>query len=252
MKRCPTCNRSYTDDTLRFCLEDGAPLVQPIEAKGPITALPAVPPPTLVYGAAPSPGTPAWTPTPSLQKKRKVWPWVVGALVLVFIIGVGFILVLVTLASLGSNPRSASSNSKPTSAERPGSTTNSSPREQAAPNAPETNSNVEIKNVYMARDNGSGEPGDQTETFSPSDRTLHCIVELDHAQEGTTVKFNWIGLIAGDMFNQSIKELEYTTKPLEKKVHAQLTLPKDWPEGFYKVDVYLNGRLARTTNYQVE
>lgn len=27
MKRCPTCQRIYTDDTLRFCLEDGAALV---------------------------------------------------------------------------------------------------------------------------------------------------------------------------------------------------------------------------------
>jgi hypothetical protein len=26
MKRCPTCNRSYADDTLSFCLEDGGPL----------------------------------------------------------------------------------------------------------------------------------------------------------------------------------------------------------------------------------
>lgn len=26
MKRCPKCNRKYNDDTLRFCLEDGAPL----------------------------------------------------------------------------------------------------------------------------------------------------------------------------------------------------------------------------------
>ena len=26
MKRCPTCQRLYTDDTLNFCLEDGAPL----------------------------------------------------------------------------------------------------------------------------------------------------------------------------------------------------------------------------------
>src|SRR2546423_3602599 len=27
MKRCPTCQRTYTDDTLRFCLEDGATLL---------------------------------------------------------------------------------------------------------------------------------------------------------------------------------------------------------------------------------
>lgn len=27
MKICPTCNRSYTDDSLKFCLDDGTPLV---------------------------------------------------------------------------------------------------------------------------------------------------------------------------------------------------------------------------------
>src|SRR2546425_6852951 len=26
MKKCSTCNRTYTDDTLRFCLEDGSSL----------------------------------------------------------------------------------------------------------------------------------------------------------------------------------------------------------------------------------
>ncbi|HEX8920000.1 MAG TPA: hypothetical protein VF766_00895, partial [Pyrinomonadaceae bacterium] len=26
MKRCPTCQRSYADETLNFCLEDGSPL----------------------------------------------------------------------------------------------------------------------------------------------------------------------------------------------------------------------------------
>jgi ketosteroid isomerase-like protein len=31
MKRCPTCNRTYTDETLRFCLEDGAALVRDVE-----------------------------------------------------------------------------------------------------------------------------------------------------------------------------------------------------------------------------
>jgi hypothetical protein len=28
MKRCPTCQRRYADETLNFCLEDGAPLVE--------------------------------------------------------------------------------------------------------------------------------------------------------------------------------------------------------------------------------
>jgi ketosteroid isomerase-like protein len=34
MKRCPTCNRTYTDDTLRFCLQDGAALVRDSQGGG--------------------------------------------------------------------------------------------------------------------------------------------------------------------------------------------------------------------------
>lgn len=32
MKRCPKCNRTYKDDTLRFCLEDGASLTDPVSS----------------------------------------------------------------------------------------------------------------------------------------------------------------------------------------------------------------------------
>lgn len=46
MKQCPQCNRSYEDDSLRFCLDDGAIL-------RPVAGPPSAPDPnaTLVYGA---------------------------------------------------------------------------------------------------------------------------------------------------------------------------------------------------------
>jgi hypothetical protein len=50
MKRCPTCNRSFTDDTLSFCIDDGAVLVRndvssSFEAQP--TAILGEPPPTV-------------------------------------------------------------------------------------------------------------------------------------------------------------------------------------------------------------
>jgi uncharacterized protein (UPF0179 family) len=104
----------------------------------------------------------------------------------------------------------------------------------------------------MARDDGNGKPGDEAESFSPSDRTVHVMVELDHAAEGTMVKFDWIAVDAGDMEDQSLKKLDYTTKGRENIVHANLTQPRDWTEGDYKVDVYLNGQLARSIAYKIE
>src|SRR5690348_7869463 len=40
MKRCPTCNRSYADDTLAFCLEDGAPLRADYDPEATVIAAP--------------------------------------------------------------------------------------------------------------------------------------------------------------------------------------------------------------------
>src|SRR5512144_1737059 len=40
MKRCPECRRDYTDETLNFCLDDGAALVDgPASGNEPATAV---------------------------------------------------------------------------------------------------------------------------------------------------------------------------------------------------------------------
>lgn len=43
MKRCPTCNRSYADDTLSFCLQDGAQLVHDYDPEATVIARPSTP-----------------------------------------------------------------------------------------------------------------------------------------------------------------------------------------------------------------
>jgi hypothetical protein len=58
MKRCPTCQRIYADDTLNFCLEDGAPLINERVATldETLTLDASEPPPTeiLPHGLAPT------------------------------------------------------------------------------------------------------------------------------------------------------------------------------------------------------
>lgn len=97
MKRCPTCNRTYTDEHLSFCIDDGTPLV-PVNAgvdadAGSESGSREIPR-TEAFGASDWTG-PAYTPPsyvpPGSGEKRKVWPWVVGifAILLVGIIGLG-------------------------------------------------------------------------------------------------------------------------------------------------------------------
>src|SRR2546429_1985154 len=107
MKRCPQCNRTYDDDALSFCLDDGSPLVSttapssfdPSATVQYPQARDTAPPPTIAYpGQTPPPSAPpawsptpppstppAWSPTPQTQK-RSVWPWLLGiGAILVFV-----------------------------------------------------------------------------------------------------------------------------------------------------------------------
>ena len=109
-----------------------------------------------------------------------------------------------------------------------------------------------IAEVHMAKDNGRGAPGDETLSFAPSDRTIHCVVKLKEAKRGTAMKFSWWIVDADGSKNQKIKDIDYTTRTLENIVHGHLSLPQDWPIGQYKVQVFVNGDLDRTIPYTIQ
>ena len=78
MKRCSTCDRTYTDPNLSFCIDDGTPLT-PVETKDDTTVVRprgneddewnavAYRPP----GSYVPPGT-------EVKPRRRLWPWIVG------------------------------------------------------------------------------------------------------------------------------------------------------------------------------
>ena len=91
MKRCRTCNRTYTDPTLTYCVDDGTPLTTDVADDESTVVTPpandgrstsddwnavAYRPPS---GYVPPGGMPP-------VKQRRLWPWVVGLLT-AFILG---------------------------------------------------------------------------------------------------------------------------------------------------------------------
>ena len=108
-----------------------------------------------------------------------------------------------------------------------------------------------ISEGHMARDN-NGEPGDTTNTFAPGDRTVHCLVKLSEAKEGTRIKFVWTILDAGDSKNEKLKDIDYTTGAKENIVHGHLTAPRDWPTGKYRCEVFVNDKSEKTMDYYVK
>jgi hypothetical protein len=113
-------------------------------------------------------------------------------------------------------------------------------------------SGAAIKEIHMAKDDGNGDPGDETDSFAPGDRTIHCVATLKSAKSGTKMRFSWWIVDADNTQNKKFNDINYTTGALENIVHGHLTAPQDWPTGKYKVQVYVNGDLDKTAFYSVQ
>jgi hypothetical protein len=89
-----------------------------------------------------------------------------------------------------------------------------------------------------------------TEVFAPED-TFYVLVDLANAPDGTTVKAVWVAVDAdGVDFDTVIDEAELTTG--DGRLTFDLANDQLWPEGNYKVDLYINDNLERTLECSVE
>ena len=124
MKRCPSCNQTYTDTSLNFCLEDGTALMSVAPAgidpnatiRYPGARNTAEPPPTEIYhqpapvfNQVPAMSAPnKWQPAaPPRKKSSAIW-WVLGGFAFLAIIGIGLIVMIFAVASLSTDNNSNS------------------------------------------------------------------------------------------------------------------------------------------------
>ncbi|HEV7744999.1 MAG TPA: hypothetical protein VGO56_08375 [Pyrinomonadaceae bacterium] len=128
MKTCPSCNRTYTDASLNFCLEDGTPLINtpapgvdlnatirytaPRDTGHPPAEVvrQAVPPsyqspaPVASHGSAFGQQQLSNLSVPGRAPgKSKAIGWVLGGILVIGVIGVGAVVMIIAIASLGAN-----------------------------------------------------------------------------------------------------------------------------------------------------
>jgi hypothetical protein len=123
LKRCPTCKRTYDDDTLSFCLEDGTPLTRDPSATSDseVTLVSPSPNPpgdagtsgdllsTRAYDQLPGRPTVSASQTPvappypiysAPPTQRKVWPWVLAIVAVLFVGIIAIVAVAIVVPQL--------------------------------------------------------------------------------------------------------------------------------------------------------
>lgn len=155
MKRCPTCNRTFTDANLSFCIDDGTPLADVSVAQDETTVVS----PSSSRSADQTANDestprdwnqPAYQPPgtyipPSAGKKRRVWPWVLAVVcvLLIGIVGLGIVAAFVIpkiLRSASNDNRAGYSSDR--RGENPNLNLNSNTPSPEADKTPEVNANV--------------------------------------------------------------------------------------------------------------
>jgi len=110
---------------------------------------------------------------------------------------------------------------------------------------------VSTANISSAKMFADSE-GTQETTVYAQDQPFYCIVELANAPDDTTLKAVWTAVEAeGTEPNLVIDDAEITAGN-ENVFTFDLTNNGLWPIGKYKVDLYLNGELDRTLEFEVQ
>ena len=192
MKRCPTCNRTFTNQNLSFCTDDGTPLVSVNAADDEATILMPSAGGREAESAGPS-GTPdrrnlpAYQPPGSYvppgyagQDKRRTWPWVLGILAIVFVVfaglGIAAAIIIPKMMRASSNMNSFNLNS------------NLGQRNSSNPNL---NSREPNLNSNSAADNENTNDNSAEDTTSPptdEGEVLRDLTDLEH--EWTVANIN--------------------------------------------------------------
>ena len=190
MKRCPTCKKTFTDQHLSFCTDDGTPLLSLDTPEDEATLVRPAKGDSETAAAGPSrPSTeseprdvPPYQPPGSYipphysgQSKRKTWPWIVGILALVFLLFAGLGIAAVIL--IPNMMRAANTNSRNLNA--------NIQRNESNPNLNERNSNLSSDSADENRNSGD-DVNAEDNTPPPTDQEA-VLADLKNLEDEWTV-----------------------------------------------------------------
>jgi len=106
-----------------------------------------------------------------------------------------------------------------------------------------------ITNAHMASDESDSS---QTTVYATDAPTFYCYFDLNNAPDSTVVKGTWTLVSAeGYEANSEIDSAEITGG--DNNYYFSLDRSGDsWPVGKYKIDLYIDGKLVDTVEFEVQ
>lgn len=110
---------------------------------------------------------------------------------------------------------------------------------------------VQVEQVYLAKDDGSGFAGEAATVFLPTDIPLYCVVILSSI-EPVQVKMNFVAsAVPGVKAETRVVSAAYRTKDGQNRVNFTGRPDRVWTAGKYRVDIFVNDKFAAKSEFEV-
>jgi hypothetical protein len=108
-----------------------------------------------------------------------------------------------------------------------------------------------IAEIYLAKDDGKGKPGEQATTFSTTDSPIHCVVKLGDTAP-VTVKMYLVAVnVSGVKPDSRVVSASFTTTDGENEVFFNGRPHKVWFAGAYRADIFVDDKPFRSLDFVV-
>ncbi|HEX9960217.1 MAG TPA: hypothetical protein VGB00_04765 [Pyrinomonadaceae bacterium] len=111
---------------------------------------------------------------------------------------------------------------------------------------------VAVEEIYLAKDNGEGKAGDAETSFLTTDVPIFCVVQLNSIKPAT-VKMNFIAVkVAGVKAETKVVSVSFKTNGRQNRVNFTGKPEGAWIAGNYRVDVFIDGKLAGSRDLEIQ
>ncbi len=113
------------------------------------------------------------------------------------------------------------------------------------------NNTVKVESIALMRDDGAGDPGNETENFKTTDRPIHVQIQLD-SLDSVSVKMILVTVeVKGLKTGTKILTVNYKTNGEQNIVTFNGSPKTVWQAGKYRVEVYIDGKIAGNKEFEI-
>lgn len=111
---------------------------------------------------------------------------------------------------------------------------------------------VNIEEIFLAKDDGSGKAGAKAENFTPTDIPIYCVVQLD-SMKSATVKMNLVAVKVGGVKPETrVFTVSFKTNGAQSRVSFKGAPQGNWVAGNYRFDIFIDDKPAGKKNFEIQ